>query len=126
MVFGAFDGLHEGHRHFLRAAKDSCEELVVAVAPDEVIATLKGRSPKEMLHERMEKVKSEDSSYVVVSGDSTLGTWETLETHAPNIVYLGYDQEAIRNELDALGIPHRTLEAHEPERYKSSILSASS
>ena len=43
MVFGTFDGIHDGHRHFLREAKKQGEELIVAVSKDEVVQKLKNR-----------------------------------------------------------------------------------
>ena len=39
---GCFDGLHEGHRHFLRECVMNCDRLVVALNTDEDVARLKG------------------------------------------------------------------------------------
>jgi FAD synthetase len=45
IAFGVFDGLHEGHRHFLREARKLGGRLTVAVAHDEAVVMLKGRRP---------------------------------------------------------------------------------
>ena len=45
MVFGVFDGLHEGHKYLLTEAAKLCDELVVVVTLDEAVATLKGHLP---------------------------------------------------------------------------------
>lgn len=37
MAFGAFDGIHEGHRYYLGEAKKLGDKLVVAIARDETI-----------------------------------------------------------------------------------------
>jgi cytidyltransferase-like protein len=42
MVFGTFDGIHDGHRYFLNEAKKFGDKLVVAVAKDTTVKTLKG------------------------------------------------------------------------------------
>jgi glycerol-3-phosphate cytidylyltransferase-like family protein len=58
----------------------------------------------------------------VVAGDEDTGSWRVLLNHAPDIVMLGYDQDAIANELEKRSVPYLYLSPHEPERFKSSIL----
>lgn len=122
MVFGVFDGLHEGHRHFLSEASDNCDTLVVVVATDKAARALKGRAPRYALTERIEAVREALPGAEVVAGDDETGSWNVLSAHAPDIVILGYDQDALAEELEKRSVPHMYLSAHEPERFKSSIL----
>ena len=122
MVFGVFDGLHEGHKHFLSAASEICEELMVVVAQDTAACVLKGHAPQESLEARISAIESFNSRFTVFEGDAVAGSWKVFETHAPDVVLLGYDQEAIAQELLIRDIPYICLGAHEPERFKSSIL----
>jgi cytidyltransferase-like protein len=121
MVFGVFDGLHEGHAHFLREAASRCDELVAVVATDEAARALKGRAPKFSLSERIARVVALGAS-TVAPGDEEQGAWRVLEKHAPDVVFLGYDQDAIAKALDARGIRYEYVSAHEPGRFKSSLL----
>jgi len=122
IVFGVFDGLHAGHKHFLSKAKAKCDELVVVVAPDEAARVLKGRAPRRALSDRMKNVIAFDSELRVVPGDETQGSWRVLVSEKPDVVLLGYDQDALGAEIEKRGIPVEHLSAHEPEQYKSSIM----
>ncbi|MDO8523824.1 MAG: adenylyltransferase/cytidyltransferase family protein [bacterium] len=124
IVFGVFDGLHEGHRHFLSSAAGKCKTLVVAVAPDTTARALKGRAPKHPLKDRMATVSSFDQHLIVTAGDEISGVWDVLEKEKPDIAILGYDQEEIARELDSRAIPYIYLPAHQPERFKSTLMQA--
>ena len=123
MVFGVFDVLHDGHKHFLTNAQEKCDELYVAVAQDSAVESLKGKKPRQNITERIQALTTYDRSLNVVEGDTELGTWKVLRNVRPGIVFVGYDQETIGIEIKALSIPVEILPAHEPERYKTSILS---
>jgi cytidyltransferase-like protein len=125
MTFGVFDGLHEGHKRFLSSAQEQCDELYVAVADDEVVRLLKGAAPHRTLAERMRELEEYDRSLNVVSGDSTLGTWKVLRNVKPDIVFIGYDQEALKTALAGSAIPLLAIDAHEPGRFKSSLINGS-
>ncbi len=45
VVFGVFDGLHEGHKKFLTDAAARCVELIVVVAHPKAVLTLKKKYP---------------------------------------------------------------------------------
>jgi cytidyltransferase-like protein len=56
---GAFDGLHAGHRWYLRAARGLLarhEPLCVAVAPDNYIRHVKGRDPYWTQQDRVDTI----------------------------------------------------------------------
>lgn len=53
-VNGCFDGLHTGHRFFLRESRKYCDWLIVAVNTDESIRELKGEGrPINILRQRI-------------------------------------------------------------------------
>lgn len=122
IVFGVFDGLHEGHRFFLKSASDKCESLIVVVAIDDASLALKGRIPKHSFNERMQALLSFNPSLKVVPGDSIQGEWSALTTYMPDMVFLGHDQSAIAEELEKIGIQFSFIDSHHPEEFKSSLL----
>lgn len=122
LVFGVFDGLHEGHRHFLSQALTLCDELIVVVAQSETVQTLKGHAPKYSYKERRSAITAFKDTLTIVPGDFVLGSWSAIHTHKPDVVFLGYDQYSIAEELKKMAIPMVFLESHYPETYKSSLL----
>lgn len=121
MVFGVFDGLHAGHKYFLQEAGNLAEELVVVLPPDEVSKRLKGYAPKNLYDMRMSALFSFNPAFRIVQGDTSPGGWEVIAKEKPDMVFLGYDQGTIANELERRGTPYIVLAAHKPEEYKSSL-----
>jgi cytidyltransferase-like protein len=122
MVFGVFDTLHEGHIYFLTEAAEKYDRLIVVVTLPEIVFMLKKRHPKQSLETRMAAITSFNPSFQVVPGDQTLGEWNVIKMHAPDIVFLGHDQHGIATELERLGIPFEFIGAYKPEVYKSSLM----
>jgi cytidyltransferase-like protein len=129
MVFGVFDGLHEGHREFLRQAIEKTAErsakdwhLVVVLTTDEVSEQLKKRRPKKSYVERAADLFEFNPQLAIVEGDTLIGSWNVLKEHRPDIVFLGYDQQAIAAELKKLGVSHEFLKPFKPETFKSSLM----
>ncbi len=129
MVFGTFDGVHDGHRAFLREAKDQGDYLVAVVAPDQAAVHLKGKHPRLDENSRMEALRHEAGVDEVVLGDVELGTWEVLSIYKPQIIALGYDQASLKAALEARLAHARehceliVMRAHEPHKYHSSKIS---
>ncbi|MEY4731557.1 MAG: hypothetical protein RL681_503 [Candidatus Parcubacteria bacterium] len=127
MVFGVFDRLHDGHRHFLRQARVEGDWLVAVVTPDHIVHELKGGMPEEHIGDRMEMLNREGLVDQIVEGDAELGTWDVLRNHRPNIVALGYDQEALRTEIEATvgqwgwWLEVLIMQPYKPETHHSSI-----
>lgn len=128
LVFGVFDGIHGGHRSFLLQAKKFGDYLVIAVARDEVVEKLKNRRPRKNLEVRIKELQETGLADEVIEGDSDLGSWEVVGKVRPDIIALGYDQEALKNALEAhvrkggLAIEVRIMEPYRPEELHSSII----
>ena len=94
MVFGTFDGLHEGHINFFQQAKDFIENsfLIVSIARDKNVLRIKGEYPDKNEIERMNLVKKcKLVNKVVLSGIKN-HLPHIVKIH-PDIIALGYDQE---------------------------------
>ncbi len=128
MVFGVFDGLHEGHRAFLREAKSCGDYLIAVVTQDHTAEMLKGKKPKHDLAERIDGLKQTNHADEVIVGDSALGSWQVLEKYKPDIIALGYDQIAPKKELERYfekvkWRPElKVMKRYEPNIYRSSLL----
>lgn len=130
LVFGVFDGLHEGHRAMLKEAKSLGDYLVVAVAPDSVVQELKGKVCHNRSGMRIQGVRQAHIADEVALGDKLLSSWHILKKYKPDIIALGYDQQELKDSLEAhfenlLKKPKIVmLKPHKPEIYKSSILNS--
>ncbi len=105
MVFGVFDGLHEGHRFFLRSAeaeaKATQDHLIVVVARDATVQKLKQKPPQHSQEERMTAVQDFLPDSLVILGDERQGTYDVIKTHQPAMICLGHDQEELAKDLQA-------------------------
>ncbi|MBU6500803.1 MAG: adenylyltransferase/cytidyltransferase family protein [Patescibacteria group bacterium] len=128
LVFGVFDGVHEGHRSFFKEAKTHGDYLIAAIAQDHIVEHLKGRLPQTNLADRIADLQAEDGVDQVVLGDSEIGTYEVVKKYRPEVIALGYDQEALKDDLES----HKkefdwkpkivVLNSYEPNKYKSSLI----
>lgn len=100
LVFGTFDGIHDGHRAMLREAKTHGTFLVVAVAPDEVATELKSAKPKNSSAKRISLIKAERIADDVLIGDEQINSWKILRRCRPDVIALGYDQDELRHSLE--------------------------
>jgi len=128
MAFGVFDGIHEGHRHFLKEAKALGDYLIVVVAQDHIVKHLKGHEPQLNLSERFEHLEREDAVDEVIIGDAELSTYEVVKKYRPDVIALGYDQTLLKKDLEInrsqfdWPIDLVTVAAYEPNIYHSSLL----
>ncbi len=95
MVFGVFDGLHDGHRFFLREAKKRGGELIAVVARDAVVWLLKNKTPRHEEKVRVRAIRESGLADRVVLGDQKQGTYAVIRRWKPDIICLGYDQHAL-------------------------------
>ena len=89
---GVFDLLHPGHIHFLRAARELGDELVVIVANDATVRRMKREPvmPAAVRAEMVAALKPVDQAVVGRDGNMLDIVVEEIK---PHIIVLGYDQE---------------------------------
>ena len=128
MVFGVFDGVHEGHRAFLEEARHYGERLIVVVTQDHVAESLKGRAPHNTADTRAKELHVEDHVDEVAMGDTELGTWNVIQKYKPDVIALGYDQKELKNALEMhlenfhWPIEIKMMRPHKSDVYHSSVL----
>jgi len=125
LVFGTFDLLHRGHLHFLREA-EKLGVLYVAVACDCNVEKIKGSAPAQKQEQRKEAVANALPDAHVLLGDKN-DYLAPIRLIQPDMIVLGYDQKMPPGlTMDTLPCPVKRLEAHQPEKYKSSLMKVSS
>lgn len=99
MVFGTFDGLHYGHKVFLKEAKSFGNYLIAVLPSDNIVKRLKGRLPRLTLSERIKHLRKRGYVDATIVGDDELGSWKVIKRHRPDVIALGHDQKLIKEEL---------------------------
>ena len=127
MCFGTFDGLHPGHEDYFKQAREHGDKLVVVVARDNTVVDVKGNLPATNEAERLYKVQEHplvDEAMLGYPDDK----YRVIEEIQPDIICLGYDQEAFTDTLD-VELTRRGLAAsvircqpYFPDTYKTSLL----
>jgi FAD synthetase len=98
LVFGSFDGIHEGHIYFLNEAK-KLGDLYISVASDESVRFRKWKDPKHDAKTRMQDMINLNIALDVILGDTTPTTWSPIAQVRPDIVAIGYDQDSLEAAL---------------------------
>ncbi len=120
MIFGTFDGLHEGHRSLFRQAKKHGDFLIVVVARDTTVMLVKKRLPKYRECVRYAMLCGEEHVDKVVLGDEK-DKYAVIRAHNPDVICLGYDQEKFVQKLyEKFPGEIVRLLPFQPEKYKSS------
>lgn len=127
MVFGTFDGLHEGHMDFFRQAKEHGDYLIAVAGRDVNIKKNKGHFPKKRERERftdLQKCKLVDKPVLGYEDDP----YKIIEMLKPDVICLGYDQRYFTDNLPkelknrGLNIKIFRLKSFKPNKFKSSII----
>lgn len=128
-IFGVFDGIHEGHTSFIREAKKQGNHLVAIVARDEIVKKLKNKLPKLTEVERINNLLEVEEVDLVLLGDPEIETYNTLREVSPQVVYLGYDQKELLNNINKVmkkgNLPKMEIiigQPHQPDIFHTSIL----
>lgn len=127
MCFGTFDILHPGHEDYFKQAREHGDKLIVIVARDTTVLDVKGELPATNQDDRLARVQDH-----VLVDDAMLGypddKYRIIEEIQPDIICLGYDQEAFTDSLD-VELTRRGLaasivrcEPYFPDSFKSSLL----
>ena len=128
LVFGVFDGLHEGHKFLLREALKCGDKLIVALTPDKLVLKSKRHLPKLNFEERVGHLKNTDAVSDVVVGDAQFSSWHILDRVKPDVIVLGYDQKGLEKDLvrhlEARKINIKIIVAAPfgPDKYHSSLI----
>lgn len=123
MVFGTFDGLHQGHKYFLKKAKEYGDYLIVIVALDQTVIQIKKKLPlfnQEARAMALRMIPEVDKAIFGNPGDKH----QIIRNEKPDIICLGYDQIHFTEKLQVHfpHIPLYRIDAHKAEKYKSSLL----
>lgn len=127
MVTGAFDLLHEGHKHLFKEAKQHGDRLIVVLARDLTILKEKGHKPLHNEQERLSAVRTTEGVDKAILGNED-DKLKILEDIRPDILALGYDQKMpirlIKTYIKQHSIPTKIIKLHPhyPNIYKSSRL----
>lgn len=127
MVFGTFDGLHEGHLDFFKQAKEHGDFLIAVAGRDVNIKKIKGHFPKKRDRERLtdlQRCKLVDKPVLGYEDDP----YRIIEALRPEVICLGYDQSSfsknLKKELEKRGLNIKILrlKPFKPNEFHSSIL----
>ena len=130
VVFGIFDGVHDGHRDLFRQAlrlaslaQGKPAELIVIVGRDEIAEKLKHKRPKYSETERVEMLKKEPFVDDAILGDKELSIYTVLVQCNPDVVCLGYDQQELEKDLRYwLVSQHKKIELRRAKPYRQDTL----
>jgi len=128
LLFGTFDGVHEGHRVLFAQAKKLGDEVMVVVARDETVGQVKKRLPNNSEDKRLEDVLQQDDVSQARLGVTDGDKYAVIGEYAPDIILLGYDQKVFTENLETviagygLDTKIKRASAYMPEKYKSSLI----
>jgi FAD synthetase len=127
MTFGTFDVYHKGHENYLRQSRKLGDYLIVVVARDKTVSTVKNQETRNKEQTRKNILEKSGLADEVALGDLE-NKYAVIEKHRPEVIALGYDQKVDFSELEKklkeikLEAKIVRLESHKPEIYKSSKL----
>ena len=128
LVFGTFDGLHEGHLNFFKQAKEHGDYLVAVVGRDSTVERVKKKLPKYDQFERLLAVQKCGLVDYAKLGNEGVSVYEVLKQIKPDIICLGYDQfifiDKLEDKIKEFGLDSQIvrLKPYKPEIYHSSLL----
>ena len=101
---GVYDILHLGHLAVLTEAKTHGDALVVVVATDVTVETLKGRRPVFPEEDRRALVESLKPVDAAILGyeDVGMGYEQVIDEVKPDVIALGYDQDTLARTVTEL------------------------
>ena len=102
LASGAFDLVHYGHIRFLEESKKvggRNAHLIIVVARDKTIETLKGRKPIIPENQRRAVVESLKPVNEAILGYEDMSFMETINRIRPDIIAVGHDQRDIEAEV---------------------------
>jgi len=128
MIFGTFDGVHDGHRSLFAQAVEHGDWVMAVVARDETVEKVKGQRPQCDECDRIAELLQISVLDDIIMGSLEGEKCDVVREHKPDIVMIGYDQEHFIDDLYALADEDEQdfvivrARAYEPSVYKSSLL----
>src|SRR3989338_2149816 len=122
MIFGTFDIVHHGHLNLFKQARKFAERLVVVLARDARVKSIKNK--ESIYNEKERKLFLEQIRLVdqVVLGDKK-DVYKIIQKIRPNVIVLGYDQiyftEKLNEKIKSFGLKTKVVRA---KAYKSEML----
>ncbi len=127
LVFGVFDLLHPGHKHFLKQASQLGDRLYVILAHDKSVWKNKKRLPVQSTQVRRHNLQKLPFIYKVIIGQSHSRKHHlSVLKVKPNIIALGYDQTCLIPKLKKTLVKEKLiakiikLKPYHPHLYKTS------
>lgn len=101
---GTFDGIHAGHRYYLRSAKSYGGHLTVIVARDATVPLIKGKRTFRNERQRLRDLAALPEVDRAVLGNPVrtakpADRFRILQTLQPDVICLGYNQPVDRKAL---------------------------
>ena len=130
VIFGIFDVIHEGHRHFLREARAYGGRLIAVVGRDGAAVELKNQRPRYPEELRVARLREEPGVDEALLGDIELSSYRVLEDLEPDLICLGYDQLELGKDLmrwmrrKGKELPVRYLSPYQPKKLHTSLIRA--
>lgn len=123
MVFGTFDGFHQGHRYFLKKSKEYGDYLIVVVALDQTVIQVKKKLPLFDQKTRLMAIRMIPEVDKAILGNPS-DKHQVIQNEKPDIICLGYDQTHFTQRLQEHfpHIPLYRIDPYKAEKYKSSLL----
>ena len=100
LAFGTFDGLHQGHLYFLQEAAKLGDRLIIGVARDRHVETLKNKKTSFNEEERLKAVSSLSYVTQALLCDKNLDSYEIVKKIKPDLIAVGHDQSELKNSLE--------------------------
>ena len=129
LVFGTFDGVHQGHLNMFKQARRLSKNpyLIVSIARDKNVLRIKNKLPFNKENKRKKIVEETGMTNKVILG-SLKNYLEHIVKESPDYIALGYDQvhytENLKKDLKNLGLSPkiRRLKPYKENIYKNSLL----
>jgi len=128
LVFGTFDGFHNGHLNFFKQAKKYGDYLIVVVARDDTVKKIKGNFPFRNEVERAKDVQECKIVNEVKLGNNRSNPYKILKMIKPDVICLGYDQKVftknLPKEIKKLRLKTKVfrMKSYKAKRFHSSII----
>ncbi len=131
LAFGSFDLFHPGHLSYLESARKYGNKLIVIVARDESIKTIKKRTPLFEEKDRLRILKAIrfiDDAVIGIKLKTLEDEYNIIKKYKPSVLAFGYDQKIDEKKLkewlkhNKINARIVRIKAYNEKKYKSSLI----